>query len=82
MDWNNAIQSSKGKQIKIEKVSENEFLIDLKKGETIVLTSNGEITKTVVKPVEQNKSELNQYGVKKGMNLKEIMEYRSPEYGY
>ena len=82
LDWNNAVQTSKGKQIKVEKISKNEFLIDLKKGESIVLTSNGKTSKIVVKPVEHNKSEMNQYGVKKGMNLKKIMEYRSPEYGY
>ena len=33
LDWNTVIQTSKGRQIKVEKISENEFLIDLKKGE-------------------------------------------------
>lgn len=82
LDWNNAVQVSKGKQIKVEKISENEFLIDLKKGETTVLTSGNKPVKIELNSMKHSQSEVNQYGVKKGMSLKTIMEYRSPEYGY
>ncbi|MBJ2175929.1 hypothetical protein JBL43_16865 [Aureibaculum sp. A20] len=81
LDWTNAIQISKGKKIEIVKNSENEFRIDLKKGETILISSKN-IDKAIIEPIKHLESKMNQYGVKKGMNYKEIMEYKVPEYKY
>ena len=81
LDWNNAIQISKGDKIKVENIAENEFLIDLKKGETILLAPKKKTT-AKLKPIKHSKTEINQYGVKKGESLKEIMEYTVPEYSY
>ncbi|WP_158848597.1 glycosyl hydrolase family 95 catalytic domain-containing protein [Algibacter sp. L1A34] len=80
-DWRNAIQISKGKQIDIVKNSENEFTIDLKKGESILIASHN-LDKVIIKPISHPKDELNQYGVKKGKSYTEIMEYKVPEYKY
>ncbi|WP_117882398.1 glycosyl hydrolase family 95 catalytic domain-containing protein [Aureibaculum luteum] len=81
LDWTNAIQINKGKKIEIVKNSENEFRIDLKKGETILISSKN-IDKAIMEPIKHLESKMNQYGVKKGMNYKEIMEYKVPEYKY
>lgn len=82
LDWNNAIQINDGDKIKIEKISENEFSIDLKKGETILLVEKTKFNRIEMNSIKHPKKEINQYGVKKGKSLKEIMEYPVPEYGY
>lgn len=81
LDWENAYQISKGKQNKIVKIAENEFSIDLKKGDSILLSNNKEI-KATIEPIYHVKTEVNQYGVKKGMNFKEYMEYPVSEFKY
>jgi hypothetical protein len=81
LDWSDAVQIGKRNKISIKKISENEFFIDLKKGETIVLVDN-KSNKIELKSIEHSNSEIHQYGVKKGESLKKIMEYRSPKYGY
>ncbi|MBP0903875.1 glycoside hydrolase family 95-like protein [Mariniflexile gromovii] len=81
-DWEEAYQISEGTKIKIEKISENEFAIDLKKGETIVLASNQRLKDISIIPIMHSKSEINQYGVKKGKSLKYRMEYTVPEFKY
>lgn len=80
-DWNNAVQIIKGKQIDIVKNSENEFVINLKKGDSILVAPK-DLGKAVIEPVHHPKVELNQYGVKKGENYIEIMEYKVPKYDY
>lgn len=82
MNWTDAIQISKKNKITIEKISENEFSIDLKKGETILLVEKEKLNTIEMNSIKHLKKEINQYGVKKGKSLKEIMEYPVPEYGY
>nr|WP_299073665.1 hypothetical protein [uncultured Allomuricauda sp.] len=81
LDWENAIQISKGKKINITKNNEGEFRIDLKKGESISISSGKINEKVQISPIKHPENSLNYYGVKKGMNLKEIMEYYVPLYG-
>lgn len=81
LDWTQAIQISNGKKIEIVKNTDGEFVIDLKKGESILLSST-KIKKTLLKPIKHAKGDANYYGVKKGMNFKNIMEYNVPEYKY
>lgn len=82
LDWEDAFQEVDGKRVKVVKNPENEFVIDVKKGETVLLTSQEKTSGIKITPVEHPKSEINRYGVKKGGNLKEVMEYTMPEYKY
>ncbi len=79
--WNSALQISGGEKIKITKIVDGEFEIALKKGQEIILASSLEI-QPGLNPVQHNSSEINLYGVKKGMNYEEEMVYPVPEYGY
>ena len=80
-NWESAKQIGGSEKIKITKLDEGEFKIALKKGQEIIVATSEEI-KPLVNPVAQKFSEINLYGVKKGMNFKEIMEYEVPEYTY
>ncbi|MDN3665550.1 hypothetical protein ACFFU1_16355 [Algibacter miyuki] len=63
------------------KTAENEFTIDLKKGETILVAPQ-HINNVGIEAIKHAQSELNQYGVKKGDNYTEIREYKVPKYEY
>lgn len=82
LDWTDAVQISKKNKITIKKISENEFSIDLKKGESILLVEKLKPHKIELNYIKHSKTEINQYGVKKGESLKTIMEYAVPEYGF
>ncbi|MCG9793175.1 glycosyl hydrolase family 95 catalytic domain-containing protein [Flavobacterium algicola] len=81
LDWNDALQVSAGKRITIQKIGTDEYSIDLKKGDIITLVNQYK-KKLIVEPVKHSNSETNQYGVKKGKNYTEIMEYKVPKYEY
>ncbi|WP_165747868.1 glycosyl hydrolase family 95 catalytic domain-containing protein [Cellulophaga sp. Z1A5H] len=80
-DWDAAFQIDKGNTVTISKIGINEFLIDLKEGESIML-SNTKNMKSQLKPIDHSKLESNQYGVKKGESLTDYMEYPEPKYTY
>ncbi|MFB9056335.1 glycoside hydrolase family 95-like protein [Mariniflexile ostreae] len=80
-DWTHAIQISKGREVSIVKNSEHDFVIDLKKGESIWIAPK-KIRQAEVMYITHLESEINQYGVKKGRNYSEIMEYEVPDYKY
>jgi len=65
----------------VTKIADGEFRVDLKAGQEIVLVPEFFNGNAVIKPIKHKESEKNMWGVKKGMNLKEIMEYQVPEYG-
>lgn len=81
-DWTEAKQIGGNEKIKLTKIADGEFEIDLAKGQEIMLASATGTTQPVLKPVVHPDAEKNLYGVKKGMNYKEIMEYDVPEYIY
>ncbi|WP_052329525.1 glycosyl hydrolase family 95 catalytic domain-containing protein [Rhodopirellula sp. SWK7] len=68
--------------IKVNKIAAGEFSIDLKAGQEILLVSDDYESNPVIASIPHDKAEQNLYGVKKGMSLKEIMEYPVPEYEY
>jgi len=78
--WDSAVPSSEN--IKVTKIADGEFRIDLKAGQDILLTSGAFKGNPVIDSIPHDKAEQNLYGVKKGMSLKEIMEYPVPEYLY
>ena len=80
--WPAAIPSRDGQEIKVTKIADGEFSIDMKMGQKIMLTSTDFKGKTVIEPIPHEEAEKNRYGVKEGMNLKERMEYTVPEYSY
>jgi alpha-L-fucosidase 2 len=79
---NSAVALDKNNDIKVTKVADDAFEIDLKVGQEITLISEFYNANAVIEPVKHKESEKNRWGVKKGMNLKEIMEYEVPEYRY
>ncbi len=79
--WKSAIQIGGSEKVTVKKIAEGEFEIALNKGQEIVLASSADI-QPQLKPVAHKPTEINLYGVKKGMNYKEIMEYDVQEYVY
>ncbi len=71
--WNQAVQVSSGRNISITALENNEFLLDLKAGEQVLLTPDGKIVATIEGSFEHPSNEQNLYGVRKGNNLKEEM---------
>ena len=80
--WTSAVSLAKNNDIKVRKIADGEFNIGLKAGQEVTLISGSFKGKPVIEPVPHMKSETNQYGVKKGMSLKKIMEYQVPDYKY
>ena len=78
-DWKKAIQISKGSKIRIIKVENDKFQIQLKKGESIVLASNKAV-KPTISAISNPKSDINYYGVKKGKSYTEVYEYPVPAF--
>ena len=81
LDWSTVKQISGEKPIKITKIAEGEFVIDLKKGDEIILAS----VDTKVSPQIQvvgNFDGEHYFGVKKAMNLKKDFSYKVPEFKY
>ncbi|MBP0903870.1 glycoside hydrolase family 95-like protein [Mariniflexile gromovii] len=81
-DWNTATQVSGGEQVKITKIADGEFEINLKKGQEIILAQSEDIIQPKLNPLQHHATEINLYGVKKGMNYNEEMIYSVPEYEY
>lgn len=78
--WNQAVQISKGKKVKIIKITDGEFSVDLKKGEEIVLSSDSNIGSPTLKLISHPDNEKKYFGVKKGANRKSLLEYPILEY--
>jgi len=77
-DWNTAYSSQyPGKPIAAS--GNHEFKIVLKAGEEILLSSSSTPAKPLLLPVSHQGSEINLYGVKKGMQLPKNQDWPEPE---
>ncbi len=68
--------------IKVNKVADGEFQIELKQGQEITLQTNNFKGSPSIVPLVHSREEQNLYGVKRGENYDRIMEYDVPEYEY
>ena len=77
-DWNTAYSSQHpGKPIKAS--GNHEFKIDLKAGEEVLLFPSSNPIEPLLHPVQHLGSEINLYGVKKGMQLPKNQDWPEPE---
>jgi len=60
-------------------LGENEFELDLRAGETVLLAPDNRPVTAVVEPVWQPEDEQNLYGVREGENMKEIIAWPEPD---
>ncbi len=77
--WNQAIQAGGDRDIAITPLGENEFELDLRAGETVLLAPDNRPVTAVVEPVWQPEDEQNLYGVREGENMKEIIAWPEPD---
>lgn len=77
--WNNAVQI-KGKPVTITSLGNNEFKVDLKAGDEIVLSVSTEKRDMAVYPVAHPEKDKNIYGVKRGKQLGKDQSWPLPEY--
>ncbi|WP_372772878.1 glycoside hydrolase family 95-like protein [Mangrovibacterium sp.] len=80
--WSKAKQIGGSEKVKITKIAEGEFELALKKGQEVILSSLNEEIQPELNAAGHKPTELNLYGVKKGMNFKEEMVYTVPEFEY
>lgn len=80
--WATAVQTEKGRKITVIKIAEEEFKIDLKAGEEIVLSNGIRGVEMPVKAITHDTTELNLYGVKKGHQLTKDQSWPLPEFKY
>ena len=80
--WESAKQIGGSDKIRIKKIREGEFEIDLLKGQEILLVQEEVIAQPELNSVEHDADEVNPYGVKKGKSFKEILDWEVPEYEY
>jgi hypothetical protein len=79
--WSSLKQIGGSKKVKISKLADGEFEIALEKGQEIILAPSAKIQPRM-NSITHKPADTNLYGVKKGMNFKEIMDYEVPEYTY
>ena len=78
--WQMAIQSDKGRKISITALPNNEFALDLKVNEEVVIFPNENIQPAVVEPIIHSADAQNLYGLRKGKHLKWDQSWKLPEY--
>jgi alpha-L-fucosidase 2 len=78
--WTNAFQKSKGRKISITALQNNEFTLDLKISEEIILLPESNSKIDPVTPITLPADKYNFYGVKKGKELKWDQNWQLPEY--
>ncbi len=77
--WTEVFQKSKGQKINITYLSNNEFDLDLKAGEEIILLPDSNLKIEPVAPITSTTGKFNYYGVKKGKELKSDQNWPLPE---
>jgi hypothetical protein len=78
--WTNAFQKNKGRKISITALQNNEFTLDLKSGEEVLLLPELNVKIEPVTPINLPADKYNFYGVKKGKELKWDQNWPLPEY--
>ncbi|KJD37257.1 hypothetical protein PW52_02190 [Tamlana sedimentorum] len=76
-NWEHAFSKN---NISVKKIANGEFKVDLKQGETIILTPSKNNKKFVLNSVEHPKNEVNYFGVKLGKPRKPLLEAPILEY--
>lgn len=78
--WTKAFLKSKGRKINITSLPNNEFALDLKAGEEVILLPESNSKIVPVEPINSPDNKANFYGVKKGKELKWDQNWQLPEY--
>lgn len=78
--WTTAIQANKGRKYAITSLSNNEFSINIKAGEEVLLVPNANSKIEPIAPVKLSFESYNSYGVKKGKEIKTDQSAQLPEY--
>ncbi|MBP0903833.1 glycoside hydrolase family 95-like protein [Mariniflexile gromovii] len=78
--WSQVKQVSKGRKLKITKIADGEFTIDLKKGEKIILASDDYVDTPTLNLISHPDNDKNYFGVKKGAERKPLLEDPILEY--
>jgi hypothetical protein len=69
-DWSGAVQTSAARQITAKEIAPGEYALDLKEGESVLLSPGTARVVPIIEPVAQPAGETNIYGVKMGGALK------------
>ena len=75
LGWDAAYQVSKGAKYKIKALGNNEFSIDLKKGDEIIISNQPKLNQVIINQVNYNLPEQNLYGVKTGKQIPKNQNY-------
>lgn len=78
--WTKAIQADKGRQLTISAMPDNEFAVDLKINEEVLLVPENQTKITLVEPVVHSAETQNLYGLRKGKHLDKDQSWPVPEY--
>jgi len=78
--WEKAYQVSTDARFKIESLGNNEFLVNLKKGDEIILSSLPTLDQIIVNQVNHPSNEKNWYGVKTGKQIPVNQNHKEPSY--
>ena len=78
--WTKAIQADKGRQLTISAMPDNEFAVDLKINEEVLLVPENQTKITAVEPVVHSVETQNLYGLRKGKHLDKDQSWPVPEY--
>jgi len=78
--WTQAVQSSKGRKVSITTLLNNEFALDLKVNEEVLLFPNENPQPAVVAPIIHSTETQNLYGLRKGKHLGWDQSWKLPEY--
>ena len=78
--WTTAIQANKGRKYAITPLSKNEFSIDIKAGEEVMLVPAAYSKIEPIVPVKLPMENYNLYGVKKGKEIKTDQSAQLPDY--
>jgi len=75
LGWDSAYQVSKGAKFKIKALGNNEYSVDLKKGDEIIISNQSKLNKMILNQVNYNLPEQNIYGVKTGKQILKNQNY-------
>jgi hypothetical protein len=66
---------SKGANFKIKALGNNEYSVDLKKGDEIIISNQSKLNQVIINQVNYNLPEQNLYGVKTGKQIPKNQNY-------
>jgi hypothetical protein len=78
--WTRAIQSDKGRKIGIRVLANNEFILDMKVNEEVLLIPDVNPEQKVIEQIKHSAETQNLYGLRKGKHLGWDQSWQLPEY--